>query len=169
MRRHRGAVAASGVLAAAVLAACGGAAGPTTTTTGAPGTSTTSGAVQVLDVTPSVETQLVAAGAAAHGLTPVAYRGLARGLTYYAYDATTKEYWAGARLVPSPDSEAAMVAAQDDGSYQVFVSAPGRGWTAYDDGLGNQPGAHCAVVVPLPVRLAWGWSLSGPCGAPRGQ
>ena len=58
----------------------------------------------------------------------------------------------------------AQISAQDDGSYNLFVKSQGRPWVAYADGLGGAKGATCGIVVPLPVRMVWGWSLSTPCG-----
>jgi hypothetical protein len=156
-----------GIGAAVALAGCGSTASTAgTTTTSVPATSSTTPSVQNLAVTTAVRHQLLVAGAASHHLSPADYTGLAHGTTYYAYDPITRTYWAAARLVPSPSSNAAQVGAQDDGSYNVFVKAPSHAWVAYPDGLGGIAGTHCAIVVPLPVRLAWVWSLSTPCGAP---
>ena len=165
--RTRGLAALVALGAAVALAGCGSTASTAgTTTTSVPATSSTTPSVQNLAVTAAVRHELLVAGAASHHLVAADYTGLAAGMTFYAYDPTTRTYWAAARLVPSPSSQAAQVASQDDGSYNVFVKASGRAWVAYPDGLGGVAGTHCAIVVPLPVRLAWVWSLSTPCGAP---
>jgi hypothetical protein len=154
------------VLAGAGLSACGSSSGSAATTTTQQSTTTTSAAVEDLQVTPGVRQALLAAGAASHALPVTDYTGLAHGTTYYAYDPTDQEYWAGAGLVPSGSSQAAQVSVQDDGGYDVFTKAGGGAWTAYSDGLGTQPNAVCAIVVPAAVRQAWGWSLHAKCGGP---
>src|SRR5579862_9887845 len=152
-------------LAGITLAACGSSGAPRATTTTTTSTTAPPGA-QNLAVTPAVRTQLVAAAAAVHGLPVSDYVGLAKGLTYYAFDAKDNLYWAGAALVPSPASFEAQVGVQDDGAYNLFTRTAHGPWTAYDDGLGTVPGAKCSVVVPLEVREVWGWSLATPCGGP---
>ena len=156
-----GVLLASGSL---LLAACGSS-GPSATST----TSTTSrsaSGTRNLPVTSAVRAELLKAGAAAHMLPATDFTGLAKGLTYYAYDPADGLYWAGARLVPSPSSQRAQVSVQDDGAYDVYTKTPGGAWTAYHDGLGTVPGTVCAIVVPMAVRTVWAWSLSTPCGGP---
>lgn len=156
------AVVAGGV----VLAACGSSSPRPTATT-----STTSDLPQTaenLAVTPTVRAELLAAAAATHDLPVSDYVGLAKGLTYYAYDPNDQLYWAGAALVPSPSSFQAQVGVQDDGGYDLFTRTKDGAWIAYNDGLGTVPGSKCAAVVPANVRQVWGWSLSTPCGGPPG-
>jgi hypothetical protein len=153
-------------LAAVGLAGCGSSGSAATTTTTQPTTTTTSAAVQDLGVTPAVRQALLVAGAASHTLPVADFTGLVHGTTYYAYDPMDQEYWAGAALVPSHSSMAAQVSVQDDGAYDVFTKTAGGAWTAYSDGLGTQPNAVCAIVVPSAVRQAWGWSLHTKCGGP---
>ncbi len=125
-------------------------AGQTTTTT-APGTSN-------LAVTDAVRSQLLAAGATLNSLPASDYTGLRPGETYYAYDAATRTYWAGAGLVPSPTSTPAQVAAQDDGAYLVFDRPQGGAWKAYAVGLAGTPeGSTCPVTVPGAILDLWGW------------
>jgi hypothetical protein len=152
-----------GLAAGCTLAGCGGSSPPATTTT-----TTAAPAVKNLVVTPATKAALLVAGAASHGLPVGDYTGLAKGLTFYAYDPATGIFWAGARLVPSPHSQAAQIAAQDDGAYNLFTMQAGGPWRAFADGLGTVPHSSCGVVVPLPVRHVWGWSLSTPCGGPGG-
>jgi hypothetical protein len=122
-----------------------------------------------LKVTPGLEAALLAAGAAAHHLPVSDFTGLTKGLTFYASDAAQFTYWAGAQLIPSKRSMAAQVAVQDDGAYDLFTMyGPSLKWVAYEDGLGTTRGAHCAVVVPLVVRVTWHWSPHTPCGGPPG-
>ena len=140
----------------------------TTSTTSGPATSqpatsqatTTSVLSQTSNVvvTDEVRAELVAAGAALNSLAPSDYTGLVAGETYYAYDATTKTYWAGAGLVPSPSSTQAQVSAQDDGAYLVFERPPGGSWKAYAVGLaGTREGGACPVTVPAAVLSLWNW------------
>ncbi len=114
-------------------------------------------------MTDALRSQLVAAGAAQHHLSPSDYTGLRRGETYYAYDAATRTYWAGASLDPSPSSTPAEVAAQDDGAYLLFDRPQGGAWTVYDVGLAGTPeGSACPITVPSAVLELWGWP-SGSC------
>jgi hypothetical protein len=109
-------------------------------------------------VTADLRSQLVAAGAAHNSLPASDYTGLRPGETYYAYDAGTQTYWAGASLDPSPSSTPAQVAAQDDGAYLLFSRVRGGSWTVYDVGLaGTQEGSACPVTVPSAVLGLWGW------------
>lgn len=168
-------VAGLAVVVAGVLAGCGttSTTPPSSTSTTQPeviGTTTTvasAGGVQDLPVTAALQAALLAAGAASHELPVSDYTGLTAGMTFYAYDASSGTYWAGAQLVPSPNSTEAQIGAQDDGSYDVFVKTGGGAWKAYNDGLGTLPGSTCSIVVPASVRTVWGWSLSAPCGGPH--
>jgi hypothetical protein len=171
-RRAKGRAAAAALAVAVgglLLAACGSsnsAAPPTTSTTT---TVATTGA-QNLTVTPAVRTALLAAGAATHGLPVADFTGLVKGTTFYAYDSATGTYWAGAALTPiagtSAAAQAAQVSVQDDGGYVLYTMPAGGSWTGYNDGLGEVPGSHCAIVTPTAVRKVWSWSLTTPCGGP---
>jgi hypothetical protein len=139
----------------------------TTTTTVAPTATTTTGVATTenLVATLSVQTALVAAGAALNHLPASDYTGLIPGRTYYAYDATTTTYWAAAGLLPSPSSTAAEVSTQDDGAYLLF-SRPANGtWTAVNDGLGGAEDSSCPVAVPAVVLTIWNWA-PGTCYPP---
>jgi len=81
-----------------------------------------------LPLTSAVRAQLVAAGAAYHGLAASDFTGLAPGTAYYALDVTTSTYWAGASLVPSPNSYEAGVVVQDDGGYLIFHRPANGAW-----------------------------------------
>jgi predicted lipoprotein with Yx(FWY)xxD motif len=119
-----------------------------------------------LVVTPAVRVSLLDAGAAYHQLPVKDYVGLAKGMTYYAYDVTTKTYYAAAGLDPSPTSLQAQVGAQDDGGYNLFVRAKGaKKWTIYNDGLGGSEGAKCPITIPSAVLKVWDWSLR--CAPPQ--
>jgi hypothetical protein len=109
-------------------------------------------------VTDELRSQLVAAGAAHNSLSASDYTGLRPGETYYAYDATTRTYWAAAALDPSPSSTPAQVAAQDDGAYLLFSRPQGGSWTVYNVGLAGTPeGSPCPVTVPSTILGLWGW------------
>jgi predicted lipoprotein with Yx(FWY)xxD motif len=113
-----------------------------------------------LIVTPAVRAGLLDAGAAFHQLPVKDYVGLAKGMTYYALDVTTKTYYAAAGLDPSPKSLQAQVGAQDDGGYNLFVRAQGAtSWKIYNDGLGASEDAKCPITIPSAVRKVWAWKL----------
>jgi hypothetical protein len=132
-----------------------------TTSPSAPAQATTTTTVSQTSnvaVTDDIRAQLVAAGAALNSLAPSDYTGLVPGKTYYAYDATTKTYWAGAGLVPSPASTQAQVSAQDDGAYLVFERPAGGSWKAFAVGLaGTHLGGACPITVPAAILGLWGW------------
>jgi hypothetical protein len=151
------------VVGALALSACGGGgSSPTTTTT------TTSPAVQNLTVTPAIRSALLKAGAASHSLPVRDYTGLTKGLTFYAFDPSDQTYWAGAQLIPSKSSMEAEIGAQDDGAYDLFKMPVGSRWTAFNDGLGTVPHSTCSADTPRAIRIVWGWSLTTPCGGPKG-
>jgi len=118
------------------------------------------GVAKNLIVTPAVRASLLNAGAAYHQLPVKDYLGLTKGMTYYAFDVTTKTYYAAAGLDPSPTSLRAQVGAQDDGGYNLFVRAQGATtWKIYDDGLGASEDAKCPITIPPAVRKVWDWQL----------
>ena len=180
-------VGATLAVAALALAACSSsssssattAATPATTATTAPsgpGSSTSAPApgstAQNLPVTDAIRTALVAARAAAIGVSPSSYTGLTPGDTYYAYDPSTGTYWAAAQVAPQvpagqpaqgSDIDKAQVASQDDGSYVLFMKTSGGSWTASNDGTVGPTPAPCRVAVPAAVAQVWGW----PAGACR--
>jgi predicted lipoprotein with Yx(FWY)xxD motif len=118
------------------------------------------GVAKNLLVTPAVRASLLDAGAAYHQLPVKDYVGLAKGMTYYALDVTTKTYYAAAGLDPSPKSLQAQVGAQDDGGYNLFVRAQGaKKWKIYDDGLGASADAKCPITIPSAVLKVWDWNL----------
>ncbi len=102
------------------------------------------------------------AGAALNSLPASAYRGLAAGRVYYAFDSATMTYWAGAALDPSPSSQRAQVSVQDDGSYLLFVRPAGGAWTAKDVGLTGIEGSKCPTPVPVVILSLWHWA-AGSC------
>jgi hypothetical protein len=130
--------------------AAGSASSASASTTTAPPTTTTL-VTQNIVVTDAVRAALVQAGATLKGLAVSDFTGLAPGMTYYAYDATTATYWAGARLVPSSSSLPAQVSSQDDGAYLLFSMPAGGVWTAVNDGLGGRPGSACPAPVPAAI------------------
>jgi len=124
-----------------------------------PTTTTTSATTANLAVTDQIRTELVAAGAALNSLASSAYTGLVPGETFYAYDAATMTYWAGAGLVPSPTSTQAQISAQDDGAYLLFDRPAGGSWKGYAVGLaGTKEGGACPVAVPTAVLDLWNWA-----------
>ncbi len=116
-----------------------------------------------LVVTDEIRSELVAAGAALNSLPASAYTGLRPGETYYAYDATTQTYWAGAGLLPSSSSTPAQVSTQDDGAYLLFTRPATGAWKAYDVGLaGTADGSPCSITVPGAILQLWNWP-AGSC------
>jgi len=141
---------------------------PVRTTASSPLSTGTAGATtavaQNVPVTDAVRQSLLEAGAALNKLPVSDYLGLAPGKTYYAYDSVTQTYWAGAALDPSPSSQQAQVAAQDDGSYLLFTRGANGTWTAQDDGLGGTGGTPCPAI-PAAVVAVWNWA-PGTCRPP---
>ncbi|HWD08014.1 MAG TPA: hypothetical protein VHA57_02860 [Actinomycetota bacterium] len=185
--RHPGVAALAGVLLPVLLAACSStpknaastpgagagaspsapAASPAASSYPSPypspsASASLAGAAQNLIVTDALRAQLLAAGAALHGLPTSDYTGLVAGQTYYAFDPATGTYWAGAALSPSASSYQAQVSAQDDGSYLLFEKQSGGTWTAKSDGLTGIPGSTCPLPVPAAVLALWHWT-SGTC------
>jgi hypothetical protein len=123
--------------------------------------------VKNLLLTSAVRAQLVAAGAAYHGLAASDFTGLGPGTAYYALDVTTSTYWAGASLVPSPGSYEAGVVVQDDGGYLIFHRPANGAWQAVQDGT-LTTAAECAryhVSLPAAVLAVWHWP-AGTCTPP---
>ena len=127
-------------------------------TTATTGPTTTLPAASDLVVTSAIRSQLVAAGAALDSLPASAFTGLRPGETYYAYDAVTQTYWAGAGLLPSSSSTRAQVATQDDGAYLLFTQPRGGAWKGYAVGVAGPPeGSACPVMVPSAILSLWNW------------
>jgi hypothetical protein len=116
-----------------------------------------------LVVTPAVRQSLLDADAAYHSYPPSDYAGLAKGMTYYAYDALNQRYYAAAGLVPNSKSQGAQVGTQDDGGYNLFVKQRGSAtWKVYNDGLGGAQDSICPITIPAVVRKVWNWTAH-PC------
>jgi hypothetical protein len=128
-------------------------------------TTTTALSTQNLVVTPAVRAALLAAGAGSENLPVSDFVGLAPGRTYYAYDATTATYWAGAQLIPTSTSLPAQIASQDDGAYLLFDRSGTGAWKVTDDGVGGEPGSSCPAPVPADILALWNWP-SGTCNPP---
>jgi hypothetical protein len=116
-----------------------------------------------LVVTPAVRQSLFDADAAYHSYPPTDYVGLAKGMTYYAFDVQNRRYYAAAGLVPNAKSQGAQVSTQDDGGYNLFVKAQGSTkWRVYNDGLGGAQDSICPITIPAVVRKVWNWTAH-PC------
>jgi hypothetical protein len=116
-----------------------------------------------LVVTPAVRQSLLDADAAYHSYPPSDYVGLAKGMTYYAFDEQNQRYYAAAGLVPNSKSQGAQVGTQDDGGYNLFVKVRGSTtWRVYDDGLGGAQDSSCPIRIPVAVRKIWNWTAH-PC------
>lgn len=179
MRPKKLLVVAVSLCGSVVLAGCSSPSSPSpsetpaagsTSTTPAPGTASSTTASTALEtrnlaVTDDVRAALLQAGASLKGLPASDFTGLEPGRTYYAYDAVSATYWAGAGLVPSSSSIQAQVSSQDDGAYLLFSRPVNGAWTAYNDGLGGVAGATCPAPVPADVLALWNWP-SGTCNPP---
>ena len=128
---------------------------------------TTPTAVENLTVTDRIRAQLLAEGAALHKLPTADYTGLVKGETYYAYDPSSKTYWAGAGLVAKPGATQAQIGNQDDGAYLLFERAAGGSWKAYPAGIPGSTQFICMVKPPTQVDAVWGWA-AGTCHPPHG-
>lgn len=75
---------------------------------------------------------------------------------WYAYDVTTKTYWALGTMEPSSHvSERAAVELQDAGRFPIFRRLPGHHWMM--DGLIGEPycDAYTHSIIPDVVRALW--------------
>jgi DNA-binding beta-propeller fold protein YncE len=108
--------------------------------------------VQDVLVTPAVKSQLVAAFVAGWDLKAAQVTGTAPGSLHYAYDRTTRTYWAEAAFLPAKGDPPAMM--QDAGAYGIFSRAGSGAWKF----LGSSLPIWCrelSVVPPAVLRL-WG-------------
>lgn len=130
-------------------------------TTSATLTTTSSTIAENLTVTPLVRQGLLKAAAAFHQLPTSDFLGLRSGETFYAFDPTTKLYYAAAGLKANPNSLSAQVSTQDDGAYDLFTESPGAAtWTVYSDGLGAAQDSTCPIAIPAAVLAAWNWKAN---------
>lgn len=142
----------------------------TTTPPTSSGTTTSGGSASSatnLVATATVKSQLLAAGAKMHHLPVSDYSGLVKGITYYAYDPSTKTHWAGAGLIAKPGATQAQVGDQDDGAYLVYKQPTGAAWHAYPAGIPGSTQFTCMVTPPAAVDALWGWP-AGTCHPPHG-
>jgi hypothetical protein len=113
-----------------------------------------------LIVTPAVRTSLFDADVKAHSYPISDYMGLAKGWTYYAYDAQNGRYYAAAGLVPNPKSLDGQVSTQDDGGFDLFYrERDTTKWSVFNDGLGGAEDSICPIVIPVAVRNVWNWTM----------
>jgi len=110
-----------------------------------------------LTITNADRTQLVQAAAALNNVPAADFVGLWPGETYFAYDAQSATYWAGAKLNPG-SSQPAQVSTQDDGAYVLFHRPAGSGWIAQDVGMAGIEGTKCPIVVPAAILALWNWA-----------
>lgn len=131
---------------------------PTTTSTGGSthGSSTTStvasGGPQNLVASASVKNALQAAYVAHSGLPADEIAGTAPSSVYYAYDPSTKTYWAIAAFVPTKHaSDNTEVAMQDEGCCGVFTRPAGGAWTY----MAGYLGVPCPGQIPATMQALW--------------
>jgi outer membrane murein-binding lipoprotein Lpp len=156
----------SGPPSASVTKPAGSTSAPSTASSSSTTPATQNPATENLTVTAAVSAALLQAGAALNGLQASDYTGLVPGATYYAYDATTATYWAGAALVPSSSSMRAQVSVQDDGGYLLFSRPANGAWRVWDVGLAGTEGSVCPVAVSSTILALWHWA-PGTCRAPN--
>jgi hypothetical protein len=176
-QRGRGLIALAALaLAAAACSSSPSATPPTTTTTSttpaaaattttAPVATTSPTAVQNLTVSDSVRTSLTASYVAFRHISTSDVAGTAPGSVYYAYDPTTKTYWALATFTPSSTaSQQTLVGFQDGGSIGMFTMPAGASWSVSQAG---EPSICLeAKYFPAPVLAVWNISTNLPpaCG-----
>jgi hypothetical protein len=102
--------------------------------------------------TPTVKSQLVAAFVSGWHLKASQVAGAAPGSLYYAYDVTTRTYWAEAAFLPARGDPPAMM--QDAGAFGVFTRPANGRWKF----LGSSLPIACRELslVPPAVLALWG-------------
>ena len=134
--------------------------GSTTQTTAASSTSTTSGAAQNLAATAALKSELTAVYVAKNSLPASQVAGTAPNSVYYAYEPSTKTYWAIASFVPN--SSATMqtqVAMQDDGCCGIFSTQTLTSWSL----VARYLGAPCPGQIPADLMTLWNLQSPGDC------
>ncbi|HET8559150.1 MAG TPA: hypothetical protein VFL69_01400 [Marmoricola sp.] len=144
------------ILVAAGLTGCSGSGSDSTPTLQiqAPVPAPTGDVTENLVPTGQLAQQLVTAAAATLHVPATGFAGLERATTYYAYDFTTRTYWAAASLVPRPSSTPAQMSVQDQGSYLLFSRHKGHSWQVFEVG---SAGNGCPVTVPAAIAQRWHW------------
>jgi len=123
-----------------------------TTASGSTTSTAASGGPQNLTASASVKNALKEAYVAHNGLPADEVAGTAPNSVYYAYDPSTKTYWAIASFVPtahaSYDTEVAM---QDEGCCGVFTKPAAGAWTYMAGFLG----VPCPGQLPAAIEALW--------------
>jgi hypothetical protein len=130
------------------------------------GSSTTStaasGGPQNLAASASVKNALMGAYVAHNGLPADEVAGTAPNSVYYAYDPSTKTYWAVAAFVPTKNaSYNTEVAIQDEGCCGVFTRPAGGAWTYMAGFLG----VPCPGQLPAAIESLWRLATPPDCAA----
>jgi hypothetical protein len=100
----------------------------------------------------SVKSALQAAYVAHNGLPANEIAGTAPNSVYYAYDPSTKTYWAIAAFVPTKNaSDNTEVAMQDEGCCGVFTMPAGGAWTY----MAGYLGVPCPGQIPATMQALW--------------
>lgn len=87
--------------------------------------------------------------------------GTTPGSVYYAYDNSTKTYWAQAHFDLSPTaSEQVMVGWQDGGGTGLFAMAADSPWSARTGGFPT----YCGEVTYFPPAVLTVWGITAPSG-----
>ena len=139
-----------------------------TSTTAATGGSTTTTAkaaptpaVENLVATSQVKSELMAAFVAMKQVPAADAVGTTPGSVYYAYDTTTKTYWAFASFELSPSaSYQVQVGWQDGGGMGLFSMAAGSPWSVQQGGVPP----YCSQVKFYPAAVLAVWNISEPTG-----
>jgi hypothetical protein len=131
--------------------------GGSTTTTGAPSTP----AISNLAATGQVKAGLIAAFVAMKQIPAADVPGTAPGTVYYAYDSTTKTYWAFADFdLASNASYQTQVGFQDGGSQGLFSMTAGSPWFVQ---TGGNP-TYCDQASFFPAAVLAVWNIAKPTG-----
>jgi hypothetical protein len=113
--------------------------------------------VKSLVVTNAVRSQLVTAFAPVHHVSVSEIGGTVPGSVFYAYDPSTRTYWAVASFYGAKSDSASVANSfQDAGSDGIFSRLATGTWRFRGAGA---PLDTC--VIPPPVRAAWGMTSAG--------
>ena len=128
--------------------------------TSGPRTTTTSSGPTNLVTTDTVRAALVAAFASGQHLEPRYVAGTVKESVYYAFDSTTRQYWAMAEFSPTPaadDAHARLDGAPGDPAIQfqggpwIFNRGAAGSWRL----VGDTGGSICPPRPPASVLALW--------------
>jgi hypothetical protein len=110
--------------------------------------------------TPQLRTQLLAAFAAAKGISGSDISHIVPGSLYYGHVTASGAYWALAQFIPAAQaSEQTKVDFQDGAGLGIFTRRADAVWTVT---IGHIP-FPCAGDLPSALLRIWGLSLANGC------